>query len=221
MATEKSTTRSYRSPLRDEQARLTRRRILDAARPLLIERGYAATTVELLASEAGVSVQTVYNTIGGKAAVIKAVYDVVLAGDDDPIPIAERPAFAAMLAEQDGRAFLRRYAALGREISERVGPLLVVLLAQAASGDSSLDEFVATVEQERLAAAVGIAAVAADRFGLRDGLDEAHAADAIWVLTSAEVYDRLVNRRGWSLDEYETWLADSLATILPATPELA
>ena len=114
--------RAYSSALRDQQAGLTRRRVLDAALELFLAEGYPGTTIEAVARRAEVSTQTVYNAVGGKAALLRAVYDVTLAGDDQPVPIAERPAFQAMLAETDGRRCLARYAALGRELWERAGP---------------------------------------------------------------------------------------------------
>src|SRR4029453_13547702 len=119
--------RSYDSTLRAEQARMTRARILDAARSLLLERGYPSMTISALAETAGVSTQTIYNAAGNKAAVIKAVYDVTLAGDDDPLPMAERPEFRAVSEATDAASMLRAYAAFGRGISERIAPLLAVL----------------------------------------------------------------------------------------------
>jgi AcrR family transcriptional regulator len=95
--------RAYSSALRDQHAGLTRRRVLDAALELFLAEGYLGATIEAVARRAEVSTQTVYNAVGGKAALLRAVYDVTLAGDDQPVPIAERPAFQAMLAETDGR----------------------------------------------------------------------------------------------------------------------
>jgi AcrR family transcriptional regulator len=96
--------RCYSSEVRAEQSRATRQRVLGAAQALFLRRGYAGATVEAIANRAGVSVQTVYNTVGGKAALFKAVYDTMLAGDDDPIPIIERPTFRGMRAATDGHA---------------------------------------------------------------------------------------------------------------------
>src|SRR5690242_21140759 len=93
--------RAYTSRVRDEQARQTRQRIVTAADALFRAHGYVGTRLETIAARAGVSVQTVYNAVGGKAAVLKAVYDVTLAGDDEPVPMGQRPAFLAMLEETD------------------------------------------------------------------------------------------------------------------------
>ncbi len=169
--------RRYSTALRTEQTALTRRRILDAAGRLFVERGYLGTTLGAVAQAAEVSVQTVYNVVGGKATLLKAVYDVTLAGDDEPVPMSARPAFRAVGDAPTARACLVAYAHLGRELSERLLPLVTVLLAQAAAGDADLAAFVATIEGERAVGTGHVAAHVAERFGLRDGLDADTAAD--------------------------------------------
>ena len=91
------------SAARAEQVRETRRKVLAAARDLFLRRGYTGATVEAIAKRAAVSPQTVYNVVGGKAAVLKAVYDVTLVGDDDPVSMVERLLDRAILAASDGR----------------------------------------------------------------------------------------------------------------------
>ncbi len=208
--------RPYDSPLRDEQARLTRRRILETAHRMLLEGGYGAMTIAGLAREAGVSVQTVYNAVGGKADVVKAVYDVALAGDDEPLPMMERPAFRALLAERDPRLWFQHYAAFSRSIYEGVGPLLTVLLAQAASGDRELAEFAATIERERAIGTARVAELFVSRFPLRARVGVAETSDILWTLTAPEIADRLIRRRGWTAEAYESWLAATMADTLVA-----
>ena len=123
---------------REEQARATRLRILDTAERLVLDGGYAAMTVAGLAEGAGVSVQTVYNAIGGKAAVVKALYDVRLAGDDEPVPMSQRPMFRRITEADSFPEGLARYATASRVIYERVGALVGVLLAEGPGGDSAL-----------------------------------------------------------------------------------
>jgi AcrR family transcriptional regulator len=199
-------TRPYDSTLRTEHARLTRVRILDAAMTLLLEGGYHAMTVGALAAAAGVSTQTIYNSVGGKAAVIKAVYDVTLAGDDDPRPMNDRPEFRALADAADPAALLRAYAHLGRRIAERVGPLLAVLLANA--------EFAATIDAERLRGNATTVGHLVGRFGLPPGMTRQRATDIVWVLTAPEAYERFVRQRGWSADAYERWLGDAMVAAL-------
>ena len=99
-----------RSTARAEQVRATRQKVLVAARDLFLRRGYFGATIEAIAQRAGVSPQTVYNVVGGKAALLKAVYDVALAGDDEPLPMVERPIFTAIAVAPDARTSLRLYA---------------------------------------------------------------------------------------------------------------
>lgn len=204
--------RSYRSPLRAEQARQTQRRILDATRELLLGQGYTATTMTAVAARAGVSAQTVYNAFGTKAALVKRLYDVTLVGDDDPVPLAARPEFAALRATTDPRALLAGYAALGRTLIERLGPLLRTLPA----GDPELAGFLETIGAERLAGTAGVAARLDALGALRPGLGVDRARDAIWLLTSVDVWALLVEGRGWTGDEYAQWVAGAMAAaILP------
>jgi AcrR family transcriptional regulator len=209
--------RRYSSEVRAEQRRATRQRVIDAAEALLLRRGYTGATVDAIAGRAGVSVQTIYNTVGGKAAVLKAVYDTSLAGDDEAVPIMQRPTVAAMRAATDPRRFIALYARLGREMYERAGPLLPIMLAEGGAGDPEVRAFIDTIEDERAAGTAMIATLLHDRFGLRAGLTVDDAADILWTLTAPELTLRLVHRRGWSLDRYEAWLADIMAQALLAT----
>lgn len=206
--------RRYSMSLRGEQTAATRRRILDTARRLFAEQGYLGTTLSGIAEAAGVSVQTIYNLVGGKAVLLKAVYDVTLAGDDEPVPMAERPITRAVIAAPTGRACLERYAVMSRVLGERLLPLVTMLLAQATTGDPDLREFAETIEGERAVGNRGVATHLAERFGLREGLDEAAAADILWALTSPDLTDRLVRRRGWGWDRYEHWLGTTMADAL-------
>jgi AcrR family transcriptional regulator len=206
--------RRYTTVLRAEQTALTRRRVLDAAGRLFVAHGYAGTTVAAVAQAAGTSVQTVYNVAGGKAALLKAVYDVTLAGDDAPVPMSERPEARAVREAPSGRECLARYATMGRVLGERTAPLVTVVLAQAGSGDADLAAFVATVEGERATGTRGVAAHVAGKFGLREGLDVDAAADVLWALTAPDLADRLVVRRGWGWDRFERWLGTAMADAL-------
>ncbi|HET6742859.1 MAG TPA: TetR/AcrR family transcriptional regulator, partial [Kribbella sp.] len=168
--------RPYRTAKREEQARETRARIVAAARELLLGEGYAAMTVPLLATRAAVSPQTVYNSIGGKAEVVKAVYDVMLAGDEDPTPMSDRPAFRAVVEAADVSSYAAAYAAWSRGIGERVGPLLGKILAEGPGSDRALEQFVATIEEERRRGNL------AGLQGLPLGKEQA-VVDAVWTLT--------------------------------------
>ena len=203
---------------RAEQVRATRQKVLVAARDLFVRRGYLGATIEAIATRAAVSPQTVYNVVGGKAALLKAVWDVTLAGDDKPVPMIERPLARAMLATADPHECLRLYARMGREMAERAGPLIAVVFVQGAGRDPAVRAFVDRIESERAIGTAGVAGHIARRFGLRDELTEAEAGDVLWALTAPEVLDRFIRRRGWSLDRYERWLAGTMAEALLGRP---
>jgi AcrR family transcriptional regulator len=202
--------RPYDNSGRAAQALRTRRRVIAAAHELLLEQGYAATTISQIARRAGVSAETVYKAFGSKAALTKQVYDVALAGDDEPVPMRDRPEIQAMLAEPDPRQKVASYAALARQLGARLGPLLAVLLGARAT-DPDLDAFARTTADERLAGTTALVGHLADAGALRPGLDPERARDLLWALISPELYLLLVVERGWPPENYERWLAGAIA----------
>ncbi|WP_109474038.1 TetR/AcrR family transcriptional regulator [Ornithinimicrobium cavernae] len=206
--------RRYRSPKRDLGVEETRRKIVEAARDLLLAGGYRTMTVADLARTAGVSPQTVYNTVGGKAAVVKAVYDVLLAGDTAPVPMSERPEFLAMTEAPDRATMLAAYAAHSRRIMVGVGPLLAQLIYAGPASDRVIADLVSTMDAERRTGNTHMVTALRERHGLPDGTSLEDAVDVVWTLTSPEVADRLLRRCGWSAARYEQWLARSLQAIL-------
>lgn len=208
--------RAYDSPLRREQAAATEQRILRAAYELLVDEGYGGTTMAAVAARAGVSVQTVYKSVGSKPELLKRVYDVTLVGDDAPVPFAERPEVRAAYAETDPARFLALYAGLGRLLYVRLSPLLGILLAGARSGDPDLVDFAATIDGERLVGATMVAQRLEELGALRPGLSVDQARDLVWTIDSPEVWHLLVERRGWTVDDWEAWVARALVNaVLP------
>ena len=208
--------RAYDSSARIQGAQQTRATIVETARDLLLYGGYPAMTVASLAAAAGVSPQTVYNSVGNKAAVVKAVYDQVMAGDDSEVAMSDRPEFKALFDAADRPAFARAYAAWVRVRWSQAGPLLGALLAHGT--DATLVEFTATIEQERYLGTTHAITGLRDRIGLPDryagnrGLNR--LIDAVWTLNAPDNYDRLVRRRGWSPKVYETWLTEQVSALL-------
>ena len=148
--------------------------------------------------------------VGGKAEVVKAVYDTALAGDDEPVPIGERPEFRAMLDAGSAAGCLRGYAAVAVVFWHRLGPLLGVLLAHGDGGDPLLADFTATIDRERRTGNTALVGHLAERFGLPDGWSPDRAVDLVWTLTSPQLADLLVRRCGWSPEDYGRWLGDAL-----------
>jgi AcrR family transcriptional regulator len=203
--------RRYDSPHRREQAAGTRRKIVAAAQPLFLELGYAGTTMAAIARDAGVVVETVYRSFGSKVALFGAVVEAALAGGVEraELPVEERPAIAAIIAETDPVKQVAMYAATQPGIHRRAGPLL-----RAVRDASALDPEGARVwseiEAQRHAGQARMAGLLASRGALREGLGVEIASDLIWTLTSLAVHDLIVVERGWSSEQYERWLTDAL-----------
>lgn len=200
--------RAYNNEQRAEAARETRARILAAAYELLTQASFASFSIAALAERAEVSPQTIYNSVGGKSAVLKACYDVTLAGDDEPVAMSDRPQFRAMFEAADGAGFLGAYAEWCRVVSERLGPILAPLYA--AGDERGVGEFFDTIERERRIGTTHAITALRDRHGLRPGLDLAQAIDATWTLNSPEIWDRLTRRCGWTADAYQAWIETQL-----------
>jgi AcrR family transcriptional regulator len=204
--------RPYNSERRRQAADRTRAAVLAACRELLFRDGYHATTVRAVAERAGVSVETVYKTFGGKPGMVKALWDTTLAGDDEPVSMADRPQTLEILRTSEPDTKLRLYAAFVRGIHERIAPLFT-LLTQAGP---DVGEVLEIGERERF---TGVTAFVAhlDEAGVVDpDADPAYVADALWALAGPQLYTQLTAGRGWSADTYEDWLAAILtATILP------
>lgn len=204
------TPRRYESPRRDAQAAATERSIIDATHRLLLAHGYGATSVSQIAAKAGVSAQTVYNGFGTKAALVKRVYDVVLVGDEEPIPVADRLEIQELFATTDPNDFLKTWVHLNREVIERVGPLQAVLTAGARSGNEELQAFVTTTDEERLTGVESAVRRLDDLGALAPKLTVPRARDIVWALSGAEMYDLLVRARGWKPADYESWLVQAI-----------
>lgn len=204
--------RPYNSERRREAARHNRAAVLAACRELLFQDGYHATTVRAVAERAGVSTETVYKTFGGKPGMVKALWDITLAGDDEPVPMGDRPQTREILRTGELGEKLRLYAAFVRGIHERIAALFA-LLTQAGP---EVVEVLETAERERLTGVTAFVTHLGEAGALGPAADPAHLADALWALAGPQLYTQLTAGRGWSAGAYEEWLAATLkATLLP------
>lgn len=205
---------AYDNSSRTAAARETRRRVLDAARTSFLDHGFAGTTIRSVAADAGVSQETIYKSFGGKAALLKAVYDTALVGDDEAVPLAQRPEAIAVRNAADASESLTAYARLAGVIAGRVDPLLRVVLG-ARDADPGLSEFARTIDRERrVGSATWVERWHASGW-LRDDLNADRAADVLWVLNANEVR-WLLQDQGWTPDEITTWLGQTFrAALLP------
>ena len=209
----KSVKRDYRSPLREASARATRAAILEAATRLFVEQGYAVTSIDAIAEAAGVSRATVFTTFGGKAALLKAAYDVALVGDDEPIPLPDRPRSKEVQAELDPARLLDGYAEICVEVCGRLAPIYEVVRG-AASADPEARSVWEKIQAERRIGGTNVVKLITARHALRKGLDRERAGDLVWVLNDPGLYFMLVHRRGWSPSRFQSWLAEALKTQL-------
>lgn len=203
--------RPYDSAGRRDQARARRQRALATALDLISTVGYPATTMQAVATGAGVSVEFLYKTFGDKPTLVKQLLDFAAGGDDEDIPVAGRPAVLAMIAEPHAPSVLRKYADMAGDINGRAGPLLLAV-AGAANGDARLGEIWEVSTQQRLGGATALVANVAGKAALRLPTDRAR--DTVWTLTSPEIHSLLVRSRGWSTADYTDWLADSLCRMV-------
>lgn len=197
--------RPYRSSLRDDQARATRRRIVDAAHDLFLELGYARTTIDTIAARAEVSRKTVFTSVGGKAMALKLAWDWALAGDDEPIGMAHRPVSLHIREQREPAATVTAWAHLQGTIASRLAPLYEVVII-AADVDPQAAELRAENERNRIEGARWFAEHLDSLGGLRAGLDVGRAASIAAVLMDPVPAGRLVHGAGWSVDEYGDYL---------------
>lgn len=207
--------RSYNSERRREAADRNRAAVLAACRELLFRDGYHATTVRAVAERGGVSAETVYKTFGGKSGMVKALWDVTLAGDDEPMAMADRPQAQEFLRTTDLSAKLRLYAAFVRGIHERIAPLFTLL----AKAGPDVGEVLETGERERLTGVTAFVSHLEETGVLAPGTDPAYLTDAVWALAGPQLYTQFTEGRGWSSDTYEQWLAATLTAMLVSPPQ--
>jgi AcrR family transcriptional regulator len=214
MASE-SKRRPYEMSNRARQARETRRRIVEAAARLFVRDGYAATSINAIAAEAGVAVPTVYASLRSKANILRAVVELTVRGDDESQPLASRTAWQQMERQADPGEQLRLFARLHRQICDREAPVFAQLEA-AAGTDPEATQLLAEHDENRHQTQSRLADILARRKQLKPGLTARRAADSIWTLASERTYLALVRDRGWSPASYERWVVEQLvAALLP------
>lgn len=199
--------RRYESRLRAEGAQRTRRAIVAAATDLFVERGYDATSLADIAAAAGVARPTVFAAFGSKPALLKQILDEALAGDDEPIPVAERPWFRPVWDAQTPDAVLAAYAKVVTLIGSRAAAMFEVV-RRAGDPASDVRELWTTLLDNRRTGARMVVKTAAGRGRLR--VDEKAAIDVLWVFNDPALYDALVTRCGWSERRFEQWIADQM-----------
>jgi AcrR family transcriptional regulator len=206
--------RRYESPRRREQAAATRLAIVEAAERLFGERGYAGTSVSAIAAAAGVALKTVYAAFGTKAEVLRGLWNLRMRGDEEPVPLAQRPWFRELIAEPDPGRRLALVARNARIVRERTATLTEIV-RQAAPGDAQIAELWARFQHELYELGMREVAKTLAREGSL-ATEPKTAADLLWTLTHPDLYLLLVRERGWKPDAYEEWLRNALCRELLA-----
>ena len=210
--------RAYDATRRLEAARRSRRAVLETAQQLFLDRGFAATTMGDIAAGAGVSTKNLYKVFGNKVGLAKAVFDVAIAGDDEPVPMVERASLMKVRDEPDPRRKLILYGEHLATVAPRHVPLQLVIL-DAAANDPDAAKVWGELQAERLRGMTMFAKALAEEGHLRHGVSTTEARDVLWTYNSAELYRLLVLERRWSVKRYGRWVASALtAALLSSEP---
>ena len=204
--------RSYNSPRRRQQAAATRREILEAAQRLFESQGYAATTMNAIASEAGVAPKTVYVAFETKSGVLRALWNLLLRGEED-VPVAEQGWYRETIDEPDPERQLRRNAHNSRTGKLRVASVAEVIRTSAPI-DPEIAELWERIESNYRSNQRAIVASIAEKNALRPGLGVDRAADILWAVNHPDVWHLLVHECGWTPEQYEEWTADTVCAQL-------
>ena len=212
--------RRYESPHRRAQAADTRRQILEGAQRLFEQQGFAATTMAAIAAEAGVALKTVYVAFETKSGVLRALWNLLLRGDEDDAPVAERQWYRAVLEEPDPERQVRLNARNARKVKERAGQMLGAIRS-AAPVDADIAALWARIQSEFYDNQRAIVESLHKKKALRPGLGVTRANDILWTLNHPDVWLLLVGERGWTPEQFERWFGDTIcAQLLRDRPDV-
>ena len=204
--------RIYDASGRRAQAEASRRRIIEVARGLFVERGYAGTSVAQIAAAAGVSAPTVFAGFKSKVNLLKVAAETMIVGDAEPVPLHERPEMRHVYAGATADELLDRLAALNAVAAGRAYPIFAVLLA-AADAEPEVAALVRLIDEQRLAGSARLARAVLDRLGADDPARLEEVRDTIWALNGLAMYGLLVVQRGWTAERYRDWLSKALRSL--------
>jgi AcrR family transcriptional regulator len=205
--------RAYNADGRRAQGSATRLAVLEAARELFLANGYARTSIPAVARAASVSPELIYKRFGPKPALLKAVFDVSVAGDDDPVTLEDRDLIKQLQADHDGAHIIATYAAFYARTQARTAPILL-LARQAAAADPQAAEVWDQMNAERLTGMTHFAADLHRKRLLRKGVPARKARDILWAYTSVELYELLVIRQEWTIRMFREFMTQALSAAL-------
>jgi AcrR family transcriptional regulator len=205
--------KAYNSPLREEQAKGTRERILEAARKTFRKRGYGATTLAQVAQAAGVAEPTVRAIFKTKPNLVEHLLRLAIRGEDNELQLHQREAFRRVLAADDADTLLDRLADLAQELHGRSWDVMEIVRG-AASSDPTIAELYEQRRRLRHRNQMAVAKRLQELGALPERRTVEAAADLLWLYTAPENYRMLVNERKWSPNQYRTWFRAAVGTIL-------
>ena len=197
------------------RTRFARAAVVEAARTLFLERGYGATTIEAISALSDVPPATVYRLFSSKRGILKALLDISIAGDDEAVPIADRPPVRSLLGDPDPTKMVAGFVGFAAQVNARTSAIYRILVSAAAS-DPDAATLLDDLTRQRQQGQGRIARSLARAGALRPKLRERDAADIIHALLSPELYGLLVVDRGWPPERYEMWLTKTLVDQLLA-----
>jgi AcrR family transcriptional regulator len=183
--------------------------VIDAARVLFLEHGYVGTTIAAISRAADVPEPSVYRLFSSKLGILRALLDASIAGDDEPVPMRERPQVAVLLGERDASTVLAGFAAVTTAINQRTNEVYD-MLRRAADADPDAAALFAEIQRQRDEGQGRIVSMLHRKRSLRPGLSRREAADIVHAVMAPEVYRLLVRDRGWPPDHYRRWAAQTL-----------
>jgi AcrR family transcriptional regulator len=201
--------RRYDGSGRRAAARARRHHVVEVAGRLMQRDGYNATTVAAIAAEAGVSAETIYKSFGGKPGLVRALFDEALEGSG-PIPAETR---ADALRDTDPVTLVSGWARLAAEVAPRGTPVMLLVRA-AAAADPRMDELYEEMDARRLRRMQDNARALDAIGGIRAGITVEEAGDVLFAVSSPEMYELLVTRRGWSIERYSRYVRDTIMQAL-------
>ena len=205
--------RTYDSSKRKARALETQVQIVEAAKQLFVSNGYTKTTIIAIAKEAGVAPETIYSMFGNKRAILMNMVNGFIPGDGNPVPEFVRASIQEVEAERNQDRQIQLFAGRMRRIMEQSASLIEVLHI-AAKTETDMEAVLTKYLNGRYQGMGYFIDCLLANGPLRSGMNKLTATETIWALTSAEVFNLLVTDRGWSSEEYESWLSETLTRLL-------
>ncbi len=207
-----TTPRSYDASRRRQAAEASRQIVMERARHLLLTQGFGGTTVAEVAAASGVSPETIYKTFGGKAGLVRAIQKQSLLGSKH-LAAEQRSEWAQETAE-DPLMLMHHFGQLAAEVSPLVVPINLLIRDAAMTGDTGMAALLQEVDEARHSRMLRNARHLLDRGFLREDVSAEQAADVMFACTTPELFETLVTKRGWTAEQFGTFVASTLAANL-------